>query len=263
MAEILHISRDGNIATVVLSRPDKHNAIKLELFAALSEAGKELASDKSVRAVILRGDGPSFCAGIDLGVLQSSGESLTPEMLLPVEGSVANFFQHAAYVWREVPVPVICALHGNVFGAGLQIALAADLRYATADCRLSVMEINWGIIPDLAISTTLTRLLPADKAKELAWTGRVMAAEEAASLGVITAVVGDADAAARKVAEEIAGRSPGAIRAIKRLFDESAELPVAAALRLEAELQMQLLGGQHQLEAVAARLQDRPPVFDD
>jgi enoyl-CoA hydratase/carnithine racemase len=184
-------------------------------------------------------------------------------MLEPVDGSVANFFQHAAYVWREVPVPVICALHGNVFGAGLQIALAADLRYATGDCRLSVMEINWGIIPDLAISTTLARLLPTDKAKELAWTGRVVEAEEAASLGVITAVVDDAGAAARKAADVIASRSPSAIRAIKRLFDESAELPAAASLRLEAELQMQLMGGQHQLEAVAARLQNRPPVFED
>lgn len=260
---LLHISREDNIATVTLQRPDKHNAINLELFAALTDAGLELAADKSIRVIILQGDGPSFCAGIDISVLQEVGNKLTPDMMAPMEGSVANFFQRAAYIWREVPVPVICAMHGNAFGAGLQLALGADLRYASPDCRLSVMEIKWGIIPDLALSKTLTRLVRPDKAKELAWTGRVLTVDEAVMLGLVTAAADDARAAARETAAIISGQSPSAIRAIKRLLDEAAELSVAESLRLEAELQQSLLGRPHQLEAVAAKLQKRPPKFYD
>lgn len=263
MSDLLRISREDHVATVTLQRPDKHNAINLELFTALTDAGLQLAADKSVRVIILQGDGPSFCAGIDLSVLHEAGENLTPEMMGPQEGSVANFFQRAAYVWREVPVPVICAMHGNVFGAGLQLALGADLRYASTDCRLSVMEIKWGIIPDLALSKTLTRLVALDTAKELAWTGRVLTVDEAVSLGLVTARSDDAKAAARETAMLISRQSPSAIRAIKRLLEEAVELSVADALQLEARLQLSLLGRPHQLEAVAANLQKRPPEFDD
>lgn len=263
MSELLHIAREDHIATVTLQRAEKHNAINLELFAALTDAGQELAADQSVRVIILQGNGPSFCAGIDLSVLQEAGDTLTPEMMEPQNGSVANFFQRAAYVWREVPVPVICAMHGNVFGAGLQLALGADLRYASTDTQLSIMEIKWGIIPDLALSKTLTRLVAPDKAKELAWTGRVLTVDEAVSLGLVTARSSDPRLTARETATIIARQSPSAIRAIKRLFDEAEELPAADALQLEARLQLSLLGRPHQLEAVSANLQKRPPKFDD
>jgi enoyl-CoA hydratase/carnithine racemase len=263
MSEALIVSRQGHVATVTLNRPAKHNAINLELFAAIAEAGIALAADASVRAIVLQGEGPSFCAGIDLSVLQNAGEELSPEMLQPVDGSVANFFQRAAYVWREVPVPVLCAVQGNVFGAGLQLALGADLRYASSDSRFSVMEIKWGIIPDIAITTTLTRLIPADKAKELAWTGRVFDASEAAEMGIVTALSDDPRGAAQDTAAAIAAHSPGAIRAIKRLFDESAHLSDADALQLEARLQAALLGRPDQREAVAANLEKRTPDFTD
>ena len=177
--------------------------------------------------------------------------------------SPANFFQRAAFVWREIPQPVICALHGSVYGGGLQIALGADLRFASADCRLSVMEIKWGIIPDMAISTTLARLLPADRAKELAWTGRVFDAVEACQMGVVTAIHDDPSRAARETAAAIAANSPNAVRAIKRLFDEAAEMSTIQALQLEAHLQLTLLGSEQQTEAVAANLQKRPPKFED
>ena len=263
MSEALVMSTQDHVATVTLNRPAKHNALNVELFAALADAGTALATDTSVRAIVLQGEGPSFCAGIDLSVLQNAGEELSPEMLQPVDGSVANFFQRAAYVWREVAVPVLCAVQGNVFGAGLQLALGADLRYASSDSRFSVMEINWGIIPDLAISTTLTRLISVDKAKELAWTGRVFDASEAAAMGVVTAVTDDPGGAAQEAAAAIAARSPGAIRAIKHLFDESAHLSDADALQLEARLQMELLGRHDQREAVAANLEKRTPDFTD
>jgi enoyl-CoA hydratase/carnithine racemase len=263
MSEPVKIAKDGHVATVTLNRPEKHNAIDLRMFAALAEAGTELANDSSVRAVVLEGAGPSFCAGIDLSIFQQNDESILISKMATGDDSPANFFQRAAFVWREVPQPVICALHGSVFGGGLQIALGADLRFASADCRLSVMEIKWGLIPDMAISTTLARLLPADKAKELAWTGRIFDADEACQMGVITAIHDNPSLAAQETAAAIAAKSPNAVRAIKRLFDESVLMSASQALQLEAQLQLTLLGSQQQTEAVAANLEKRPPRFED
>ncbi len=263
MSEPVRISKDGHVATVTLNRPEKHNAIDLRMFAALAEAGMELAGDASVRAIVLEGAGPSFCAGIDLSIFQQDDESVLISKMMPGKDSPANLFQRAAFVWREVPQPVICALHGSVFGGGLQIALGADLRFASADCRLSVMEIKWGLIPDMAISKTLDRLIPADKAKELAWTGRVFNADEAREMGVITAIHDNPSQAAQATAAGIAAKSPSAVRAIKRLFDESAELSTSQALQLEAQLQLSLLGGHQQIEAVAANMEKRSPSFED
>lgn len=263
MSEPVKIARDGPVATVTLNRPEKHNAVDLQMFTALKAAGTELADDSSVRAVVLEGAGPSFCAGIDLSIFQQNDASTLTSRMSPDENSPANFFQRAAFIWREIPQPVICALHGSVFGAGLQIALGADLRFASADCRMSVMEIKWGIIPDMAISKTITRLLPVDKVKELAWTGRIFDAHEAQNMGVITALHEDPSQAAQATAAEIAAKSPDAVRAVKRLFDESVDMSTSQALQLEAELQMRLLGGRNQTEAVAANMQKRPPEFED
>lgn len=263
MTEPVTTSIDGNVATVTLNRPDKHNAVNVPMFAALAEVGTRLADDLSIRAVVLNGAGPSFCAGVDLSIFQQGETTIGGSKMAPGEATPANFFQHAAFVWRELPVPVICALHGTVFGAGLQIALGADLRFATADCRLSIMEINWGIIPDMAISVTLPRLLAADRIKELAWTGRIVSGEEASDIGLVTAVHDDPLQAARDLANLISSRSPDAIRAIKRLFDESAEIGTARALQMEAQLQVLLLGGHNQREAVAANVEKRPANFEN
>ena len=263
MSESVKIAKHGRVAVVTLNRPQKHNAIDLDMFSALATAGTQLGKDSSVRAIVVEGAGPSFCAGIDLSIFAQGDNSMLMSKMAPAEDSPANLFQRAAFVWREVPQPVICALHGSVFGGGLQIALGADLRFGSADSRYSVMEIKWGLIPDMAISTTLARLIPADRAKELAWTGRVFDAVEARDLGVITALHDNPSQAAREAAASIAGRSPKAVRAIKRLFDESAEMSAQQALRLEAQLQLSLLGGDQQLEAVAANLEKRAPDFED
>jgi enoyl-CoA hydratase/carnithine racemase len=263
MSESVRINKDGHVAIVTLNRPQKHNAINLDMFAALASAGMQLGKDSSVRAIVVEGAGPSFCAGIDLSIFEQADSSMLISKMAPAEDSAANLFQRAAFVWREVPQPVICALHGSVFGGGLQIALGADLRFGSADSRYSVMEIKWGLIPDMAISTTLARLVPTDRAKELAWSGRVFDAVEARDMGVITALHDNPSQAARDAAASIANRSPKAVRAIKRLFDESAEMSVGQALQLEAELQLSLLGGDQQIEAVAANLEKRAPKFED
>ena len=262
MSDPLTISIDDHVATVTLNRPDKANAVNLAMFDALAEAGRQLAADRSVRAVVLCGAGDNFCAGIDVSLFQG-GLEFDASAMAPVGDSPANRFQLAAYVWRELPVPVICAIHGVAFGAGLQIALGADLRYARPDASLSIMEIKWGLIPDMAITTTLRDILPADKVKELAWSGRAVGAEEALAMGLVTALHDDPLAAALEAAAAIRVKSPDAIRAMKQLFNRSWRLADVEALALEAELQLGVMGKKNQLEAVMANMQKRAPEFDD
>jgi enoyl-CoA hydratase/carnithine racemase len=247
----------------MLNRADKFNALDLKMFAALAEAADSIASDKSVRAVVLHGAGGNFCAGIDLSVLGESDFDFGKALDTPVEPSPANFFQRAAYAWRELSVPVICALEGVVFGGGLQVALGADVRYASPDAKLSIMESKWGLIPDMAISTTLRGLLKPDHIKELAWTARVLGSSEAKSLGLVTAVVDDPLGASRKLAAECAARSPDAIRGIKALINKAWQMSEADSLALEAHLQSGIIGGENQLEAVSANLHKRKPDFRD
>ncbi len=259
----IDISIDGHVAEVMLNRPEKFNALDLETFDALDEAARTLEGESSVRAVVLHGAGENFCAGIDLSVLQGGITDIGEALLSPVEGSLANRFQRAAYAWRELPMPVICALQGVTFGGGFQIALGADLRYAAPDTRLSIMESKWGLIPDMAISTTLRHIMPPDRVKELAWTARVFDAAEGLQLGVLTSVEDDPLAMARRIAQECADKSPEAIRGIKCLVNEAWSRSEEDSLALEAQLQLRLLGSANQSEAVRANLEKRKPDFAD
>ena len=262
MGDRVTVEIKDHVAEVTLNRPDKHNAVDLAMFEALIAAGDTLAQDADVRAVVLGGAGDNFCAGIDLSVFQGSGlAGLDKNAFKPRDGSPANFFQSAAYVWRELPVPVIVAIEGVAFGAGLQIALGADIRYAAPDARLSIMEIKWGIIPDMAITVTLRDVMPADHAKQLSFTGRIVSGIEAGTIGLITAVHDDPLVAAREIASEIAGKSPDAIRAIKTLINASWHDSVEGALQREAMLQISVLGKPNQTEAVTANLEKRAPNF--
>lgn len=264
MSDRLDIEIDRHVAIVRLNRPQKHNAIDLEMFEAIMESGDRLAADSSIRAVVLTGAGDNFCAGIDISVFKGEGIGVAGTGRMdPVDGSPANFFQKAAYAWREIPVPVIAAIKGVAFGGGLQIALGADIRYATADAQLSVMEIKWGLIPDMSISVTAHHVMPIDKAKELAFTGRIISGSEAHAKGLVTDVKTDPLASAIELAGQIAARSPHAIRAIKKLFDETWHTDTAESLQLEAMLQSSLMGTPNQLEAVMANMQKREPDFSD
>ena len=264
MGDRVNVEIKDHVAEVTLNRPDKHNAVDLAMFEALIDAGENLAQDNDVRAVVLRGAGDNFCAGIDLSVFQGSGlDGLDKNAFEPRDGSPANFFQSAAYVWRALPVPVIAAINGVAFGAGLQIALGADIRYATADARLSIMEIKWGIIPDMAITATLRDIMPADQAKQLAYSGRIIDGSEAEKIGLVTNVHDDPHGAANELATEIAGKSPDASRAIKALINTSWQDTVESALKREAKLQISVMGKPNQIEAVAANLEKRAPNFQD
>jgi enoyl-CoA hydratase/carnithine racemase len=259
----VQVDIDNHVAEVRLDRPDKHNAIDMQMFDDLAEAGLRLSRESSLRAVILAGAGDNFCAGIDLEVFSDPVAAIDPASMAPQDDSPANRFQRAAFAWREVPVPVICAIRGVAFGGGAQIALGADLRYAAPDARLSIMEIRWGLIPDLAISVTADNLVREDQLRELAYTGRVVSAGEALRLGLVTAIHDDPLGAARDTAGVIASRSPDAIRAMKSMFNARRDLDTERALALEARLQSGIIGRPDQVEAVRANLEGREPDFKD
>jgi len=216
-----------------------------------------------VRAVVLHGEGKSFCSGLDVASFMS-GERGTGVLLDRDEDRVANLAQRVTYDWSLVPAPVIAAIHGNCFGGGLQIALGADIRIAAPDAKLSVMEVKWGLVPDMGITQTLPRLIPIDVAKELTFSGRIVSGTEAFELGLVTRTAEDPLSAALALADEIAQKSPDAVRAAKRLYDQTwASDDTAAALVLESELQTRLIGSPNQIAAVVAGMSGEPPVFVD
>ena len=260
--ERVRIEVDDHVAVVTLSRADKHNALDVPMIEGIIAAATRVAEEPGVRAVVLHGDGPSFCSGLDvIGVM--AGQSGLEGVLDPLRGEVPNWFQRAAYDWIRVPVPVIAAVHGNCLGGGLQIALAADIRIASPDARLSVMEIKWGLIPDMSITRTLPRLVGIDLAKELTYTGRLLSGSQADELGLVTHVDEQPFEAARRLAAEIAAKSPDAIRGAKRLFDDAWTGSAQESLALEAEIQLGLVGSPNQLAALAAGAQKRPAEFAD
>jgi enoyl-CoA hydratase/carnithine racemase len=264
------ISMTHGVADVRLNRPDKLNALDAAMFDGLAGAAEELARARGLRAVVLSGEGRAFCAGLDLGsfaAMADTGGGPSPTARLTrTDGRITHWAQQAAWGWHQLPVPVVASLHGAVLGGGLQIALAADIRIARPDASLSVAEIRWGLVPDMTGTVTLSRLCGVDVAKELAMTGRTVDGAEALRLGLVTRLDDDPRAAALALAAEIAGRSPDAVRGIKRLFDRATGLDaeaVAAQLALEREEIGRVIGGHNQIEAVTANLERRPPAFAD
>lgn len=282
MSGVVTVELKDHVADVRLNRPDKMNAIDPAMWKAISAAGDLLAERRGVRAVVLSGNGRSFCAGMDMATFQeigsqaigdpSTGDPTTGGSGKPNLDSKAgsspgarpgNAFQRAALVWKRLPVPVIAALHGVAFGAGAQIALGADIRIAGPDLRFSVLEIKWGLIPDVGISQTLRDVVSLDVAKELTFTGRIVLADEARSLGLVTRIAEDPIGQAMALAREVASKSPDAIRLGKRLLDESWHADEATGLALEAGLQSKLIGSENQLEAIRANFEKREPKFED
>ncbi|MBP0482013.1 crotonase/enoyl-CoA hydratase family protein [Sagittula salina] len=257
------LTRSGHIAEVCLNRPDRRNAVDMSVFEGLARIGEVLKSDPTLRAVILRGEGPHFCSGIDTALFTANPDpkALIDRIMQRAPGEDANVFQKPSTVWQELEVPVIAVLQGVAYGAGLQLALGADVRIAASDTRLSVMEIKWGLIPDMGLTTTLPRLLRADQAKELLFTGRVVEAIEACQMGLVTRITNDPLEAARAMARDIAARNPDAIRRSKHLLNATWIAERAEALHLEATLQAEVIGQPNQIEAVMANIQKRTPVF--
>jgi enoyl-CoA hydratase/carnithine racemase len=256
---------DG-VADVRMARPEKRNALDMAMFVGLITVGERLKSEPGVRAVVLSGEGPDFCAGLDFDSFRAmrDGERRSPQVDLPPgDGPARAAGQRAAYVWTEIPVPVIAAVSGNALGGGLQIALGADMRIVAPDARLSVLEIRWGLVPDMTGTQVLPELVGRDVAKELTFTGRVVRGDEAVALGLATRVDPDPRGSALELARSIAARNPHAIRAAKRLLDLAGRVNLEAGFAAEQREIAGLIASPNQAEAVAAEFERRAPRFTD
>lgn len=276
MTDLVTIEVNDHVADVRLNRPEKYNAISPGMFDALVNAGEALMNRSDVRVVVLSGNGPGFCAGLDMNSFQGMADRAAESTQKAdvgsavIKGDVAskderpeNRAQRAAYIWKKLPMPVIAALHGVSYGGGCQIALGADIRFAAPSAKLSVLEIKWGLIPDMSLTQTLRDIVSLDIAKELAFTGKTLSAAEAKEIGLVTHVVDNPLEAAFELATTIASKSPDAVRFGKRLLETSWHADERTGLQLEAKLQGKLIGSENQVEAIKANFENRDPAFKD
>ena len=269
MEERVSITISEGVADVRLVRADKMNALDQAMFEALVAATERLSKEKGVRAVVLSGEGRAFCAGLDMGrfaAMKEKGGNGIPggenrDLTRRTHGQ-ANFPQQAVWGWRQLPVPVIAAVHGVAFGGGFQLSLGADMRFLSADARMSIMEIKWGLVPDMAGTPVLASLVRDDILRDLTYTGRIFSAQEVMTYGLATRICDDPRAAALEVAREIAGKSPDAIRAAKRLLNNLSVDP-GPALLAESVEQQKLIGSANQTEAVRSNLEKRAAKYAD
>lgn len=277
MSDRVLISITDGVADVTFNRADKRNALDNAMFSAIAEAGEHLKTEPGVRAIVLSGDGASFCAGLDFSSFQAmaggdgaGGDGAAGEAA-SAEGSpgtmradrITHLGQQVAWVWQELDVPVIAAVHGHALGGGLQIALGADIRIVHPDTKLSVREVYWGLVPDMTGTFILSKLVRPDIAKELTFTARIFSGTEAAELGIATRLSDTPKDDAMAMAREIAGMSPGAIRGSKALFNRLANEGAAEQFAEERRTIGAQIGSPNQVEAVMAGFEKRPPVYSD
>lgn len=248
------------IAHVQMSRPDKHNGLDKQMMVELVQTAKAIRKNRNIRAVVLSGQGASFCAGLDFSYV-AKNPGFIPPFFMKLPWRQENMFQRVAFCWRQIPVPVIAAIHGNCFGGGMQIALGCDFRLATNDAKLSIMEMKWGLIPDMSGTVQLSRLLPLDQAQLLTMTGKVITGEEAKSLGLVTELRADPVESAFELAQEISEKSPDAVAATKVLFRKVWKKDSRAALFWERWIQLKLLGRANQRIAMRNGLKKENKPF--
>ena len=253
---------EHGIAHVRLTRADKLNALDPPMFEALHAAGRALMHLPALRAVVLSGEGKAFCAGLDVAAMGPAVAEGAVRLIERTHGN-ANWYQQVAVQWRKLPVPVIAAIHGVCYGGGLQIAAGADIRVAAPDARLAIMEMRWGLVPDMGGFALLRDCLREDVLRELTYTNAEVSGEIARRLGLVTHVDADPLARALALACDIAGKHPEAVRAAKRLFNHAHDLSFDAILAEESVEQQRLAGSRNQKEAVRAQLSGTAPDFTD
>ncbi|KUO51493.1 MAG: enoyl-CoA hydratase [Sphingomonadales bacterium BRH_c3] len=257
----IELGADG-VAQVRFTRADKMNALDQAMFNAIIDAGRALHKMKGLRAVVLSGEGRAFCAGLDLSNFARAPSPDEPGLTERTHGN-SNRAQQAAMLWRKLPVPVIAAVHGVCFGGGLQIASGADIRVVHPDTRMAIMELKWGLVPDMGGYALWRGLVRDDVLRELVYTNREFTGAEAQGLGLATHVSEDPLAKATAIASEIANRNPHAIRAAKRLHAGMVERGTDAILLEESIEQHAIMRSRNQVEAVMAGMEKRKPNFED
>lgn len=253
---------DDGVAQVRLTRGDKMNALDPEMFERIIEAGSVLEAAEGVRAVVLSGEGRSFCAGLDTSSFGREPNADEPDLTERTYGN-SNKFQQVAMQWRKLPVPVIAAVHGVCFGGGMQIASGADIRIVHPEARMAIMELKWGLVPDMGGYALWRGLVRDDVLRELIYTNREFSGVEAEKLGLATYLDHDPLGRATAIATEIANRNPHAIRAAKRLQAAMQDGDTNAILLEESVEQLAIMRTKNQMEAVMAGMQKRAPKFED
>jgi enoyl-CoA hydratase/carnithine racemase len=273
MSDRVTVSIADGIADVRLNRPDKMNALDGGMFKGLVDAGESLKGNPAVRVVVLSGEGRGFCAGLDFSNFQAmagggqrtsidgAGDEQIATGIMATDGRITHLGQQACWVWQELEVPVIAAIHGPALGGGIQIALGADIRIVAPDAKLSVLESRWGLIPDMTATVLLPRLVGPEVAKDLTFTGRMVLGEEAVRIGLASRMADDPRAAAFELAAELAAKSPDAMREGKRLLNLSGTRPVAEQFADERATMSKLIGSPNQVEATMAYFEKRAPNF--
>lgn len=262
----ISVTTADGVADVRLQRADKMNALDPEMFRALVETADRLAKETAIRAVVLSGEGRSFCAGLDFASftgLADSSENIGTALTSMSPSGMTHYAQQAVYGWTELPMPVIAAVHGHALGGGIQLALGADIRIVHPEAKMSVLEIRWGLIPDMTGTQQLVDLVGPDVAKELTFTGRMVSGIECKALGLATRLSEKPLEDSLALARDIAEKSPHAIRAAKRLMSNAARLDRASALASERDEIGRLIGSANQAEAIAAHFGNRPALFED
>ena len=254
------VNYENHIAKVTLTRGDKMNALDPDMMEAIVAAGQEVAQSDA-RAVVLSGEGKSFCAGLDMASFGTLGQGDVEGRLMERSHHDANLFQEVALIWRRVPVPVIAALQGAVYGGGMQLALGADIRIAAPDAKLAIMEMKWVLVPDMGGMVLLPELVRSDVLRQLTYTAAPVGAEQAERWGLVTSLSDDPLAAATELATEISSKSPSAIRGAKRLIELCESQDRKEVLLAESAEQAKLIGKPEQMEVIAAQMQGRKPVF--
>ena len=263
MSEFIKFKIKNNIATIKINRTKKKNALTLEMLERLSDIGESLKSEKNLLCVLIMGNDGIFCSGIDVTNFASlaNNKTLLNSLMDPLEELPYNKMQKPCIVWQELAVPVIAILEGPVFGAGLQLALGADIRISAPTAKFSIMETKWGLIPDMGITQTLPKLMNYDQALLATLTSTLITAKKAYELGLITICTENPYQKGTELAEKFGSKSPDALRAAKTLYREAWKEANADNLQLEASLQTQLIGSSNQMEAVFANMEKRRPNF--
>lgn len=264
MEDRINITINNHVADVKLNRPDKMNALDDAMFEAIIATGEALSKDTSIRCIVLSGEGRAFCAGLDLSSFSfGDNQNVVNQVLAKRTHGIANKWQKAVWTWRELPVPVVAAVHGVAYGGGLQIMLGADIKYIAPDTKLSIMEVKWGIIPDMAGTQLMRHSVRDDIIRELTYTHRIFSGEDAVEYGFATHVSAKPREAAVQLANEIASKSPSAIVKAKKVLNMAPYLNPEEGLKLESVAQDEIIGKENQMEAVFSNLQKRPGNFKD
>ncbi|MEY3984578.1 MAG: hypothetical protein RLZ59_23 [Pseudomonadota bacterium] len=257
---------EDGIADVRMTRVDKMNALDPAQWSALVDAIDQLNAMPGLRVVVLSGEGRAFCAGLDLASMQGDrdpGASSAGGSLADRTRGIANNAQYAAWGWRELPVPVIAAVHGVAFGAGSQIMAAADIRIVHPETRIAIMEMKWGLVPDVAGMPLWRTQVRDDVLREMIYTNREFNGVEAKEMGFATHVAEDPHAKAMELARIIANKNPHAMRGAKRLCNLMGDASDAELLQAESDEQIKVIRTPNQMEAVMAEMQKRKPNFQD